>query len=793
MGFDSVRVPDASTRIYKDECVLTFYTPEHEGGLYVCMKTFLGFSRLALDTYYAKTLNDVFLRIKTTKVKKQKDDTATPPSKKPTKMAIGMEGGFDVDESEYEYHHDYCVVTLPDMKEYAVDSPDLPDHVKASAAAIVAFDSATFKDEAATWEEQRQVSRHALDLKQLDNGIKITPKDYKCEMCDLTDNLWLNLTDGKILCGRRFFDGSGGNNHAVDHFHNTGYPLAVKIGTITSEGADVFSYAEDDMVLDPHLDKHLAHFGINILEQKKTAKTMTELEIEANQRLQFELDTIQESGVQLESTYGAGHTGMRNLGNSCYMNTVLQVLFSLPELAAAFGASALDEYMSKQTENPADDFAIQTHKVGYGLLSGDYSDAPEEGGDAQGITPRMFKEVAGRGHPEFSTGRQQDALEYWVHLMELFERNARKEGSLNVGDLFAFVTEELIRCNASNKVKLSSHKEGQLAIPVNMDLMLNKEEYEGYQATVASMDDQSAKDIPIVRPRFNLTALIEAMFQPEVVNDWYSPAIKAKTSCTTTSGFKTFPKYLVCAVNKYQLADDWTPKKLDVSVEVPDEMDLTHLKSKGKQESDEDLPEDEEPKQEQQQVQLDEGMVSQLTSMGFALEGCKKAVFHNPQSIEAAMEWVMAHMADADFAEPFVPPGQQQSQPQAQFPEDAISMLTGMGFAREQAIFALQQTNGQLERAADWIFSHVDELDSMMAAEASKSSKAPSAEESQFSGSGRYRLKAFISHIGSSTQSGHYVCHILKEGRWVIFNDRKVALSQKPPRELAYIYLFESV
>lgn len=30
-----------------------------------------------------------------------------------------------------------------------------------------------------------------------------------------------------------------------------------------------------------------------------------------------------------------------------------------------------------------------------------------------------------------------------------------------------------------------------------------------------------------------------------------------------------------------------------------------------------------------------------------------------------------------------------------------------------------------------------------------------------------YELFAFISHMGASTMSGHYVCHIKKEGRWV--------------------------
>lgn len=41
-------------------------------------------------------------------------------------------------------------------------------------------------------------------------------------MCDLTQNLWLNLTDGTILCGRKYFDGSGGNDHAVKYYSEKG-------------------------------------------------------------------------------------------------------------------------------------------------------------------------------------------------------------------------------------------------------------------------------------------------------------------------------------------------------------------------------------------------------------------------------------------------------------------------------------------------------------------------------------------------------------------------------------------
>jgi uncharacterized UBP type Zn finger protein len=53
-----------------------------------------------------------------------------------------------------------------------------------------------------------------------------------------------------------------------------------------------------------------------------------------------------------------------------------------------------------------------------------------------------------------------------------------------------------------------------------------------------------------------------------------------------------------------------------------------------------------------------------------------------------------------------------------------------------------------------------------------------------------YQLIAFISHMGTSAMTGHYVCHVWKDGRWVIFNDNKVAESITPPKDLAYMYFY---
>lgn len=104
------------------------------------------------------------------------------------------------------------------------------------------------------------------------------------------------------------WDGTGGNGSALRHFEQTGkkYPLVVKLGTITPAGADVYSYAEDenDMVEDPLLGEHLAHWGINMLQMEKTEKTMAELQVEKN--MEYEFDKITEAGADLKPVSGKG-------------------------------------------------------------------------------------------------------------------------------------------------------------------------------------------------------------------------------------------------------------------------------------------------------------------------------------------------------------------------------------------------------------------------------------------------------------------------------------------------------
>lgn len=56
---------------------------------------------------------------------------------------------------------------------------------------------------------------------------------------------------------------------------------------------------------------------------------------------------------------------------------------------------------------------------------------------------------------------------------------------------------------------------------------------------------------------------------------------------------------------------------------------------------------------------------------------------------------------------------------------------------------------------------------------------------------GFYDLNSFITHLGGSIHAGHYVCNVRKpDGRWVYYNDAKVAETNDPPIGKGYLYFF---
>ncbi|GAM26295.1 hypothetical protein SAMD00019534_094700 [Acytostelium subglobosum LB1] len=823
---NQVRSPTAQSQVWKDECCYSFDKQESQEGLFVDLYSFYAVSKAFLPLHYEKTKHPVYLNIR--RVVKPKsprqpmdEDIANRP---PKKLAIGMEGGFN-DEDEVQYEERYAIFVYPQGRFYELTDPALPPAILKAAEDVKAANSQSRKEEVVGWSaEQVFPSKYADSLVQLDNGVKVPPSGWKCDVvgCDRAEsNLWLNLTDGHIGCGRKYVDGSGGNGHALKHYDETLYPLSVKLGTITKEGtADVYSYPEDEMVADPKLAAHLAHFGINIFMMSKTEQSMAELELDRN--LNFEFGKIQERGKDLKAAFGRGKTGIENLGNTCYMSSVLQMLFATPHFQRRY-LSHRDHTNKEITADPFNSFEIQMSKLAHGLESGEYS-KPEDGNQPKieqeqikasqvGITPKMFKSLVGKASPIFATYQQQDALEFFQFMLQHIERNEKSRPSWikqeDPTKAFTYVLEERIQCGVSNKVKYTRRVENVLSLAVPLEAATNKEAVAHYQALVVANGGKPPADIDEVRPIIPLQACLDAFAESFKVADFYSTAINQRVFSINSTRMASFPDILVIHLRKYVIADDWTPKKLNVFIDAPDILDIEQLRGTGKKDNEELLPEEGSGAAPAAAPVPSQEIVDTLVSMGFPLVRSQKAALAtNNTDAEAAMSWALEHGDDPGIDDPIPEPKKTAAAATPAAPagpsKEDIEMLEAMGFNAKQAKLALSNTNNNVERAADWLFNHMDDLDVLVAQ--SESAVAPSGAGASSSkplavadnllnkvidGKGKYKLMGFITHIGNHVHMGHYVCDINKDGEWIKFNDRTVQHSLNPPKEFGYIYFYQ--
>merc|ERR1719223_56811 len=263
----NLKIPDAThDKVYKDECMYSFDSPFSDTGLYVNLNTFQGVGAKYLLIDAKKSRSKLYLNQKWSQVLKEDETKDKEDATEPSKLAIGVEGGF-MSESKYDIVKKHSLVVLTesgsfDSYPFPECQKDIPEFIANIIHAVIKHEGMKSAMQVTSWDADNEKikSKYATaDMPQInpDNITIPHPKQWKDMEGGDTENLWLNLSTGHIGGGRKNWDGSGGSGTALTHYINTGkkYPLAVKLGTITPHGADVWSYADDEdcAVIDPFL------------------------------------------------------------------------------------------------------------------------------------------------------------------------------------------------------------------------------------------------------------------------------------------------------------------------------------------------------------------------------------------------------------------------------------------------------------------------------------------------------------------------------------------------------------
>lgn len=818
--------PRPNQSVYREDCTQCFDSIDSPSGLNVCLSCFNGGCAGERNhglLHYQSTEHPVALNIKRTRKKTNREE----PPQKISKLAIAAE----TEEDRYDTETRLFCYTCA-SEEVNTTAGNLPRVVDGIMRAM------TFarQEEVKAWEQEFTECEHTLCLQQ--EPSKQIPSQHlgQCSMCGLKENLWLCLECGNLGCGRAQFGGVGGNSHGLSHADASSHGVAVKLGSITPEGsADIYCYKCDEERVDSELAKHLAHWGINIAEREKTEKSLMEMQVEQNLKWDFSMTT--EDGKELKPLFGEGFTGLKNIGNSCYLASILQCLFSLPDFQTRY----YHPYDSPPAaKHPAEDLETQLRKTADGLLSGRYSypqtdvqaspDNPEVP-HQKGLAPAMLKHLIGRGHEEFSTMRQQDAFELLLHLFKLITISQHPPPLQDPVKSFRFAMEQRLQCLNCRRVRYRTDEQDNISIPVPV-----RRKPAPHTTSTADNSDKSAAPKGADFEPVTLKECLDIFTSPDTV-ELTCPSCASKAGFTKQTKFKTFPYNLAINARRFELVN-WVPTKLDIPVEVGDEVfDMSAYKSTGLQGGEEEMSEDADVGAantsgissaaaaggsggDAAAFVPNELALSQLESMGFPRVRCEKALHATGNADpESAMTWLFAHMEDADIDEPLLNRGRTVTGAAASGDDDTAeksAQLGDMGITAPQARKALRECGGDVNRALDWVFSHPDDpgdLSNTITATTTTTittttptpraqHQASSANEEEKVGGKEaqaaglppdlpptFQLQSIVCHKGASIHAGHYVAFVRKEipsgegeekgpaggsKSWVLFNDEKV-------------------